>query len=45
MASILLIISSGTGIVSKELSWQIDKTTVDTNVNGFIEIANWAFNF
>ncbi len=41
----ILIISSGTGIVSKELSWQIDKTTVDTNVNGFIEIANWAFNF
>ena len=41
----ILIISAGTGEPSKELSWKIDKTTVDTNVNGFIEIANWAFNY
>ena len=41
----LLIYSSGTGEVSKELDWQLDKQTVDTNVNGFVEIANWAFNF
>lgn len=41
----ILVISAGTGELSKELSWKIDKTTVDTNVNGFIEIANWAFNF
>ncbi|MGQ0740668.1 MAG: SDR family NAD(P)-dependent oxidoreductase [Bacteroidota bacterium] len=40
-----LIISAGTGESSKELNWAIDKTTVDTNVNGFIEIANWAFNY
>jgi len=41
----MLIISAGTGEPSKELSWEIDKKTVDTNVNGFIEIANWAFNY
>ena len=41
----ILVISAGTGELSKELSWKIDKTTADTNVNGFIEIANWAFNF
>jgi len=41
----LLIISAGGGDVSKELSWEIDKRTVDINVNGFVEIANWAFNF
>ena len=41
----ILIISAGTGEPSKELSWKIDKTTVDTNVNGFVEIANWAFNY
>src|SRR5688572_2911762 len=40
-----LIISAGGGDVSKELNWEIDKRTVDTNVNGFVEIANWAFNF
>lgn len=41
----LLIISAGTGEPSKELSWAIDKLTVDTNVKAFIEIANWAYNF
>lgn len=41
----ILIISAGTGQASKELSWEIDKTTIDTNVKGFIEIANWGFNF
>ncbi|MDP4262946.1 MAG: SDR family NAD(P)-dependent oxidoreductase [Bacteroidota bacterium] len=41
----ILVISAGTGEPSKELSREIDKTTIDTNVNGFAEIANWAFNF
>lgn len=41
----ILVISAGTGEPSKELSWEIDKTTVDTNVNGFVEIANWGFNY
>ena len=41
----LLIISAGIGEPSKELSWELDKLTVDKNVNGFVEVANWAFNF
>jgi len=41
----ILVYSSGIGDASKELNWQLDKKTVDVNVNGFIEIANWAFNF
>lgn len=41
----LLIISAGTADISKELDWQLDKQTVDTNVNGFVEIANWGFNY
>src|SRR5258705_6850065 len=40
-----LIISASGGEVSKELDWQIDKMTIDTNVNGFAEIANWCFNY
>ena len=41
----ILVISAGTGEPSLELKWEIDKSIVGTNVNGFIEIANWAFNF
>jgi len=41
----ILVYSSGIGELSKELDWEIDKRTVDTNVNGFIEIANWGFNY
>lgn len=41
----ILVYSSGVGRPSKELDWELDKLTVDTNVNGFIEIANWGFNF
>jgi len=41
----ILVISAGNGEPSKDLDWKIDKTTVDTNVKGFIEIANWAFNY
>lgn len=41
----ILIYSSGIGEPSKELDWQLDKLTVGTNVNGFIEIANWGFNY
>ncbi len=40
----ILVYSSGVGEASKELDWQLDKLTVDTNVNGFVEIANWTFN-
>jgi len=41
----ILIISAGGGDISKELDWKLDKLTVDTNVNGFVEIANWGFNY
>ena len=41
----ILIYSAGKGEVSKELDWELDKQTVATNVNGFVEIANWVFNY
>lgn len=41
----LLVYSSGVGEAIKELDWEIDKMTVETNVNGFVEIANWGFNY
>ena len=41
----VLVYSSGIGELSKGLEWEIDKLTVDTNVKGFIEIANWGFNY
>ena len=41
----ILVYSSGIGELSKGLDWEIDKLTVDTNVKGFIEIANWSFNY
>ncbi len=41
----LLIYNSGYGEPSEELDWNIDKATTLTNVNGFVEIVNYAFNF
>ncbi len=41
----ILVISAGIGEPSKELSWEIDKRTVNINVDAFIEMSNWAFNF
>lgn len=41
----LLVYNSGYGEVSQELNWEIDKLTTLTNVNGFIEIVNYAFNY
>ncbi len=41
----LLIISAGTGEPAEELKWSIDKAIVDTNINGFVEVANYTFNF
>src|SRR6188508_2329452 len=41
----ILVYSSGFGEFSKEMDWEIDKPTVDTNVYGFIQITNWAFNY
>jgi short-subunit dehydrogenase len=41
----LLIYNSGYGEVSQTLDWKIDQQTVETNVVGFVEIVNYAFNF
>jgi short-subunit dehydrogenase len=41
----LLIYNSGFGDVSKTLDWELDKETYETNVKGFLEIVNFAFNF
>jgi short-subunit dehydrogenase len=41
----ILVISAGNGDTSEDLNWEIDQWTVETNVNGFVEIANWTFNF
>jgi short-subunit dehydrogenase len=41
----LLIYNSGYGEPSSTLDWKIDKETTLVNVNGFVEIANFAFNY
>jgi len=41
----LLVISSGTGDLNDTLDFSIEKRTIDTNVNGFTAIADWAFNY
>ncbi|MFI5187540.1 MAG: SDR family NAD(P)-dependent oxidoreductase [Chitinophagales bacterium] len=41
----LLIYNSGYGEVSETLDWTIDKQTTLTNVNGFVEIVNYTFNY
>jgi len=40
-----LIYNSGFGNISDQLDWTIDKQTTQTNVNGFVEIVNYAFNY
>ena len=41
----ILIYSSGIGIPNKNLDWETEKKTIDTNVNGFLEIITWGYNF
>ena len=41
----ILIYNSGAGDVSKDLDWDIEKRTTDVNVNGFVEIVCYAFNY
>jgi short-subunit dehydrogenase len=41
----LLIISSGTGDINNELDFDIEKTTINTNVAGFTAVADWSFNY
>lgn len=41
----LFVYSSGYADASKELSWELDNNITRTNVNGFLETTNYAFNF
>lgn len=41
----LLIISSGTGALNPDLHFDLEKTTIDTNVIGFTCIADWGFRY
>jgi short-subunit dehydrogenase len=40
-----LIYNSGYGDPSKELNWEVERATTQTNVNGFVEIVSYAFNY
>lgn len=41
----IFIYNSGTADISKNLNWELDKQITQTNVNGFIELTNYAFNY
>ena len=41
----LLIYNSGYGELSKELNWETENITTKTNVNGFVEIVSYTFNY
>ena len=41
----LLIYNSGYGEIRESLDWEVERKTVDTNVNGFIEIMVFGFNY
>jgi short-subunit dehydrogenase len=41
----LMVICSGTGNIIETLDFEIEKRTTDTNVTGFTNIADWAFNY
>jgi short-subunit dehydrogenase len=41
----VLIISAGTGEFNEELSFPKEKTTIETNINGFTAVADWGFNY
>jgi short-subunit dehydrogenase len=41
----LLVISSGIGEINEKLDFSIEKSTIDVNVSGFTQVADWAFNY
>jgi short-subunit dehydrogenase len=41
----LLIYNAGYGAVSEDLLWELDKEITDINVNGYLSIANFAFQY
>ncbi len=41
----LLMLSSGTGDINEMLNFEVGKRTIDTNVSGFTNIVDWAYQF
>jgi short-subunit dehydrogenase len=41
----LCIISAGIGTIDKDLNWEIDTDTMDTNVRAFTQVCHWAFRY
>jgi short-subunit dehydrogenase len=41
----MCIISAGIGTIDKELNWEIDTETMDTNVRAFTQVCHWAFRY
>jgi len=41
----LLVFSSGTGDLNETLDFEIEKRTINTNVTGFTNIADWTFRY
>ena len=41
----IIIYNSGYGEISKQLDWDIEKHTTEVNVNGFVEIVCYGFNY
>jgi len=41
----LLVIGAGTGALNEQLDFETEKRTIDTNVLGFTNIADWGFNY
>jgi short-subunit dehydrogenase len=41
----LLIYNAGFGDLTETLDWEVDKTTVDINVNGFLEVIHFGWHY
>lgn len=41
----ICLISAGLGTVSKDLAWEIENETYETNVSAFTQVSAWAFNY
>lgn len=41
----ICLISAGLGTVSKDLNWEIENETYETNVSAFTQVSTWAFNY
>ena len=41
----ILVICAGSGDLNKNLDFEIEKDSIETNVSGFTAVADWAYNF